>query len=319
MVEGRFENVAIVGVGLLGASLGMALKRRGLAARVVGVGRPGSVSIQTALERGAIDEAAADVGSGVKGADLVVLCTPVRTFPAAMQAMAGHLKPGAVVTDVGSVKGVVMDWAAKYLAPGKTAKGVVFVGSHPMAGSEKSGPGAAREDLYEGAVCLMSSKPLLKQKARMRWAPESKAGRLYTATVRLQKMWEAVGMRTNLLDAHEHDAWVATISHLPHAVAGCLVRATAAQPGATFAAAGGFMDSTRIAGGDVEMWTDIFLTNRQALVRAIGEFEGELADLKLAISGRNEAEIRRHLTDAKERRERILEERAAAKAKAGGG
>lgn len=296
-----FARVTIIGVGLLGASLGVALKRRGLARWVVGVGRGGqdgpSKSLQVALERGAIDEMATDPLSGVKGSDLVVVCTPVRKFPEMFAVIAPGLKPGAIVTDVGSTKEAVMAWAAAGLPK---EGGAVFVGSHPMAGSEKRGPEWAREDLFEGAVCLLCA-----------------AGPLGDAEKRVEEMWRAVGMKTMWVGPREHDQWVGKVSHLPHAAAFALVNAVVAgdpSGGAILDVAGkGFLDTTRVAGSDVEMWTDIFLTNQTTVCEALEQYAAEIEKLRRAIATGDEGEIRTILNAAKRVREgcgqRVKEQR----------
>ncbi|MEI8198099.1 MAG: prephenate dehydrogenase/arogenate dehydrogenase family protein, partial [Phycisphaerae bacterium] len=162
-----------------------------------------------------------------------------------------------------------------------------FVGSHPMAGSEKRGPAAARADLYENAICLLTP-PL---------ADAAAAG-----VARLADFWQALGMRTRTLDAVTHDRWVALVSHLPHAVAGCLMTAAGTQPEALVAAAGGFIDSTRIAAGDPQMWTDIFLTNKAEVLAALDAFSKQLATFRQAIAQGDEKEIRAHLEQAQKER-----------------
>ena len=281
--------MTIVGVGLLGASLGMALRKRALAGRVVGVGRAGSESLKVALQRGAIDAGAEDVSKGVEGSDLVVLCTPVGLFPEMMKGMKKHLKAGAVVTDVGSTKALVLAWAEKHL------KGVSFVGSHPMTGSEKTGPAAAREDLYEGAMCLMVRGECETRKAQCEMAEGS-----------VEKLWKAVGMRVQWLRGQEHDRIVAQISHLPHAAAFALAATIGEWPESFVAAGGGYCDTTRIAGSDAAMWRDIFLTNPAAVVKAITAFEKELAALKEAIASGDGAEIEKRLAAAKKHRDAVL-------------
>jgi prephenate dehydrogenase len=299
--------VAIVGVGLLGTSLGLALKDRKLAQGVVGVGRKGSASLKVAQERGAIDEAFTEAAEGVAGCDLVVLCTPIRQFPTMFEAVAPVLGEGAIVTDVGSTKSEVVLWAGEALRGKKS--GAVFVGSHPMAGSEKRGPEFGRADLYQGAMCLMCTEPSFQQGASYKLREGSLAARTYAALLKVEAMWRAVGMRTLRLSCHEHDRWVATISHLPHAVAFSLVNAAARRPEMLQAVAGGFIDTTRVASSDLEMWTDIFLTNRDAVVGAIDAFGADLMALKEAIRTGDEAVIRTMLSSAKEVRDGLVKER----------
>ncbi|HUO10410.1 MAG TPA: prephenate dehydrogenase/arogenate dehydrogenase family protein [Phycisphaerae bacterium] len=311
-----FERVMIVGVGLLGASLGLALKERGLAKRVVGVGRAASASLGIAKARGAIDEAHTEIHTALlrfgrsilstSGSipftggpqELVVLCTPLRQFPGALEALRGRVGPHLLVTDVGSTKGEVMGWAKRILG----ADARWFVGSHPMAGSEKHGPGAARADLYDGAVCLICGG-------------EAEAA----ALGKIEAMWQAVGMRTLRVDSAVHDRWVATISHLPHAVAFSLMNAAAREPESLQAAANGFLDTTRVASSDVDMWTDIFLTNRAALVAAIDSFTADLSALKAAVVAGDEPAIRAALSNAKKSRDELVARRTPGQRESGSG
>ncbi len=286
-----FDRVTIIGVGLLGASLGLALKQRGMAKHIIGVGRSNSPSLKVALQKGAIDEAQTDPASGVKNSDLIVLCTPVRQFPEMFSAIAPALKPGALVTDVGSTKQQVMKWAADLLP-----KTVHFVGSHPMAGSEQRGPEFAKADLYDDALCLI--------------CPQSPSNDPATKIV---EFWHGIGMRTQIISPQLHDLWVAAVSHLPHAAAFSLVNAAAQVPDALPIAAGGFIDSTRVASSDVQMWTDIFLTNQNDVIAMMNKYIVVLEKLRDAIQLGNEESIRNHLTGAKEKRDNLIRHRSAAK------
>jgi prephenate dehydrogenase len=297
-----FEHVVIVGCGLLGASLGLALRKKGLAKVITGVGRRGSPSVAVACKRGAIDRATDDVAAAVRGgalekdsiapppADLVVLCVPVRQFPETFKQFSGALSRGALVTDVGSTKAQVMKWAGEFL-PGEAQ----FVGSHPMTGSEKSGPQAAREDLYQNAVCLVCR-------------PERTTAE---AAARVAGMWKELGMRVIECEARQHDRWVAAVSHLPYAVAATLVNSAMGDPGALEAAAGGFVDTSRVASGDVTMWTDILLTNREAAADMMGRFRVQLETLRDAVERGDEAAIRQYLTAAKNARDAFMAHRQA--------
>jgi prephenate dehydrogenase len=307
-----FQHVVIVGVGLLGTSLGLALKNRRLARWVTGVGRAGSSSLDVAKARGAVDAVATDLAAAARGgatvgadippADLIVLCTPIRQFPDAFRALAPALAPGAIVTDVGSTKADVVKWAAELLPPS-----VCFVGSHPMAGSEKSGPAAARETLYENAVCLICPPPPPPPAPPPDGRPSS-AG----ACERVRQLWRAVGMRLIDVDADRHDRWVAAVSHLPHAAAFALVRTAAADPRALDAVAGGFLDTTRVASSDPAMWTDIFLTNRDAVLSALDDYTRELAALRAAVAAGDEPALRAYVAAAKAARDDLLTQRLAA-------
>jgi prephenate dehydrogenase len=287
-----FNHVLIHGVGLLGASLGLALKKHRLAHTITGVGRANSPSLSIAQSRHAIDHASTDLASAVPAADLVILCTPIRQFPAAFQTLAPALRPGTIVTDVGSTKSDVCRWASELLPPH-----VHFIGSHPMAGSEKSGPQAARDNLYHNAVCLL--------------CPPASA-ESQPAFARIRHLWSTLGMRLIELMPDVHDRWVATISHLPHAVAFALVNAASHEPKMLEAVAGGFLDTTRVASSDVSMWTDIFLTNRAAVLASLDVFSADLAALRDAIAAENEPALRDILTRAKRSRDDLLARRQAA-------
>jgi len=277
-----FSRIAIIGVGLLGASLGLALRKHNLARTIVGVGRKDSPSLDTAKRIGAIDEAFTEVAPAVSDADLVVLATPVRQFVKAMQQMAPALKPGAIVTDVGSTKQDVLGWAAEHLP-----KHAHFVGSHPMAGSEKRGPEAARVDLYQNAVCIVCGDGQ---------SPEA---------ARVEALWQALGMSVVRTDASTHDRWVARVSHLPHAVAFALMNAVSQDPAALAVSAGGLADTTRTAASDTQMWLDIFMTNRMAVVGAINDYLNHLSELRTAIAHGDEPRIRTLLETAKSSREQL--------------
>ncbi|MEI7767318.1 MAG: prephenate dehydrogenase [Phycisphaerae bacterium] len=284
----HFHRVCIIGVGLLGASLGLALKAAHLADKVVGVGRAGSPSLAVALERGAIDQAHTDPLDGVAGADLVVICTPLLQFEATLKAIKPGLSSRAMITDVGSTKMQVMDWVRRILGPD-----ALFVGSHPMAGSEQRGPAAARADLYQNAVCLMTP---------LHGAPPQ-------VFEKISALWQALGMRTIPVDADLHDRWVATISHVPHAAAFALFRSAADEPDALHVAAGGFTDTTRIASSDPDVWTDIFMTNREAVMEALDRYMQELSTLWRMLESDDAPALRQYLDQTRQQRQAWLKQR----------
>jgi prephenate dehydrogenase len=297
MQEPHFQTVTIIGVGLLGASLGLAIKKNHLARHVIGVGRPGSPSNIKAMEISAIDEITTDPAAGVADSDLVILATNIGQFPALMQAIAGSLKKGAMVTDVGSTKHQVMKWAGQVLPAT-----VDFIGSHPMAGSEKRGPENARADLYQDALCL-----ICPPKIRGRGA--FTGNRIGAATAKLERFWQTLGLRTYNLDAQTHDQWVALISHIPHAAACMTALVAGRKPEAGLAIAGGFMDTTRVAGGDPEMWTDIFLTNRGEMLKSLNHTMQNLRKLQSAVRRSDAAAIKEFLQAAKASREELITRR----------
>lgn len=292
-IKPLFKHVTIIGVGLLGGSLAMALREKGLAQRVTGVGRPGSASLDVAMQRGAVDDVTSDMRAGVRDADLVVLATNISSFASAMDVLAEASRPDCLVTDVGSTKDNVMQMARERM-PNRC-----FVGSHPMAGSEKSGPEFARADLYHGALCLV----VPPERIASTMTVQSDA-----ATKTITDLWHAVGMRTYVLDAHMHDEWVAIISHVPHLLAALMVNLTADIPQARMAAAGGFFDTTRVASGNVDMWTDILISNHQIVKSQLLKAVDQLDELHLAISSQDREAIRRWLSTAKTIRDQMLAE-----------
>jgi prephenate dehydrogenase len=254
----RYRRVVIAGLGLLGGSLALALKKRRLADRVVAWGRELS-RLRPAVRAGLVDEVSVDVGCA-QGADLVVLCAPFTRFEGQLRALARAAPPGCLVTDVGSVKGgQVARWHA-------AAGPLRFVASHPMAGGEKTGWRHADADLFEGAACLLTPLPATRRDAVL------EAGRL----------WQALGMRVDLVTPEEHDRLISRVSHLPHAAAFALAAAQARLgPAADFAWAGkGWFDTSRVASSDAALWRDIFLHHPRRMERSIRAVEAELARLR---------------------------------------
>ncbi|MEY4386569.1 MAG: hypothetical protein RLY20_1852 [Verrucomicrobiota bacterium] len=280
-----FDKVSIVGVGLLGGSLGRALRERKLAARVIGCVRRRE-SIGECRRARAVDVATLDFADGVAGADLIVLCTPIARMAPLLKQLLPHLKRGAIVTDVGSVKGSVV----RELETLAAKAGVHFVGSHPMAGSEKMGVLASRSDLYEGAVCVVT--------------PAKKSNR--AAALKVERLWKAVGARVVKLSPEVHDQLVARASHLPHLLAAQLVNHVLdgkSSPEQAMLCATGFRDTTRIASGSPEMWRDIALANRVNLAKGLEQFIGELRTLQKHVRSGNEAALAKFFEQAKARRD----------------
>lgn len=281
----HWKKVALIGVGLLGGSLGLALKRRGLAQRVVGyVRRP--ASIQECLDCDAVDEASLDLAQCVAGADLVVLCTPLAQMRPLVRQMLPALRAGTIVTDVGSVKASVVSQLESVLAKA----GAQFVGSHPMAGSEKTGVSAASPDLFVKAACVIT--PTSKSKP--------------AAVRKIEQLWRSVGANILRLDPKLHDDLVSRSSHLPHVVAASLA-STVLDPKKpkeqALLCANGFRDSTRIASSSPEMWRDIVLANRKCLARAMNGFIQELGRLQKAMERGDERAITAFFEQAKTRRD----------------
>jgi prephenate dehydrogenase len=281
----RWKKVTLVGVGLLGGSLGMALRKRRLARSVVGfVRRPASVIECERL--GAVDLATLDLARAVKGADLVVLCTPIAQMRPLVKQMLPVLRRGAVVTDVGSVKGKVVRDLESLVARG----GADFVGSHPMAGAEKTGVAAARADLLSGARCVITPTP--------RSAP--------TAVRKVEQLWRAVGCRLLWLKPEAHDALVSRSSHLPHLVAAQLANLILSPKHAKeqgMLCANGFRDTTRIAASSPEMWRDIALANRTNLLRTLDAFTAGLRRFRRALKNQDARAVSSFFEQARERRQ----------------
>jgi len=271
----RFRRVVIVGVGLIGGSIGLGLRERGLAGRVVGVGR----SVETldkAVRLGAIDEGVTDLAQGVAGADLVILATPIAQILADLQRLPPLLSPGALVTDVGSTK-------ANIAQTGRLHLGARFVAGHPMAGSEQAGVEAARANLFDGATWAIT--PFRDADAS---ANAEQATRHNAACQTVTALAQALGARAVTLDAHEHDRAVALTSHLPHVLAYAL----AALGGEAFQsdlphvydlAAGSWASATRVAASPPELWRDVALTNRDALLAVLRRYQAELDAVEAAL------------------------------------
>lgn len=281
----HFRKVTLVGVGLLGGSLGLALKRRGLADSVQGFVRR-QASVAECLALGVVDRCSRNIAEAVQGADLVVLCSPVGQMPALFREMTPFLSPEALVTDVGSVKSELV----AELEPLAKAAGVAFVGSHPMAGSEKTGPAHARADLFDGAVCVVT--PTVA-------TPTS-------ASDRIVALWEAVGSRVLRMNPVQHDDLVSRASHLPHVVAAGLanyVLSPVHSKEQSELCAGGFRDTTRIASGSPQMWRDISMANRRNLSRVLGVFIEDLEEFRRALDEGDTRVVEEFFQSAKARRD----------------
>jgi prephenate dehydrogenase len=281
----RWQKVTLIGVGLLGGSLGLALRQRRLAGRVVGyVRRPASVA--ECVQAGAVDEATLDLAEAVAEADLVIFCTPIAQMLPLAKQMLPSLKRGAIVTDVGSVKASVLRDLEAMLA----AAGAHLVGSHPMAGAEKTGVSAARANLFDQAVCIVT--PTRRTQAR--------------ALRAVEQLWKKVGSRVLRIEAERHDELVSRSSHLPHLVAAGLasfVLDPEHPKEQALLCATGFRDTTRIASGSSEMWRDIALANRQHLGASLGRFIKEMQGIQRLIRrGRPDA-IDQFFKTAKSRRD----------------
>jgi len=256
-----FSRMTVLGLGLLGGSVAAAARERGLVGTVVGSARRRG-PLEAALRAGVVDEVA-EVSSAARGADLVVLATPVSSMAGVLEMVAPSLAEGALVTDVGSVKGILVD-----TLPGLLPPGVRYIGSHPMAGSHLRGVEYSRADLFEGACCVVT--PL----------PESRDRDLE----RLSAFWRGLGARVVERDPLAHDEQVAWVSHVPHALAFAFAHALSKAPSEIGELAGaGFSDFTRIAGSDAELWGDILSANAKCLTGPLEAFGQALSKLARAI------------------------------------
>ncbi len=279
-MEPDFGRICIVGVGLMGGSLGLACKKRSIAREIIGIGRNRS-RLEQARQLGAIDDFELDKKTGLRGADVVVLATPTGVIVEYLRELGNYLEPGVIITDVGSTKAEIVS-AAEEVLP----EGVMFVGGHPIAGTEKSGVEAASADLYAGAKCILTPTSNTSLQAQQRVAA----------------LWSAVGSEVEIMDPQHHDKILAIVSHLPHVVAYALVSTLIKlddQLGEVLPfTAGGFRDFTRIAASDPVMWRDICLSNRGNIVEMTELFQQALVELRDKITAEDGSGLREGFTQA---------------------
>jgi len=282
----HWKRIALVGVGLLGGSLGMALRKRRLADSVIGFVRR-AASVAECRKLGAVDLATRDLRQAVAGAELIVLCTPIAQMLPLANEMLPALEPGAIVTDVGSVKCRVVCDLEELIGQA----GGHFVGSHPMAGSEKNGVAAARADLFDDAVCVVTPTP----------------GTDKAAVRQVEQLWKLAGARLLRLTPEAHDILVSRSSHLPHVVAAELANFVLSpeHPKAqALLCANGFRDTTRIASGSPEMWRDIAVANRENLASALGTLVQDLQAFRRVLKHGDSETIAKFFAQAKQRRDK---------------
>ncbi|MEL7258128.1 MAG: prephenate/arogenate dehydrogenase family protein [Pseudomonadota bacterium] len=284
-----YDRVALIGLGLIASSMFWAMKRGGLVKEVTGYARS-SKTRQTARDIGLCDVVCDSAVEAVRDADLVVLCVPVGAMGAVAEEIAPALKPGATVSDVGSVKRAVIDAVAPHLP-----KGVHFVPAHPMAGTEYSGPTSGFAELFDE-----------------RWTLIVPHGADEAATKRLEALWRGMGALTERMEVEHHDQVCAVVSHIPHLIAYTMVgvaddlRRVSDREVVKFSA-GGFRDFTRIAASDPTMWRDVFLNNKDATLDILGRFSEELFKLQSAIRAGDGEHLHRYFTRTREIRRGIIE------------
>lgn len=280
----RFNKITIIGVGLIGGSIGLAIKRKRLAGKVIGVFRHRS-TMKKALKVKAVDIGMMDIRDGVRGADLIILATPVFSIPKMACEAAIYAKSGAIITDVGSTKAWVVAETEKRM---RSFRPIFFVGSHPMAGSEHAGVEFSRKDLLEGSPCIVTVTKNTNKHA------------LKTVA----SFWKALGANVEIMNPVAHDRNVALISHLPHVVAFSLAGAIPEK--SLRYAAEGFKDTTRVASSDPMLWAEIFLTNTSELAKACRNFENYFKKMRIAVSRKNLQNMIKLLKSAKAKRDKFI-------------
>ena len=274
----QFNRVTIIGLGLIGGSLGMALKKKRIAKEVIGVSRH-APTIREAVRKKAIDSGAVDPIAGVRAADIVVLATPIDTIVPMAKRVAAVLRPGTVLSDVGSSKAEIVRRLEEELP-----RHVAFVGGHPLAGSDRRGLSAANGKLFDGSICVLTQTTrTLKEALRT-----------------MMCLWQPLVGKVEVMIPSRHDALVAAASHLPHLLAYTLVGATPEE--AAKLRLKSFKDVTRIARSEPELWDDIFLSNRKALLEAIARFERQWKSLRRLIRSSNASGLKQQLARARQRR-----------------
>jgi prephenate dehydrogenase len=259
----RWEQAAIVGVGLIGGSIGLALRRAGVAKRIIGVGRS-AANLQKAIARRAIDQLVLESAGELPEVDLVIVCTPVDHVAKHVAWWANSAAQGALLTDAGSTKARIVSEVDQHLQK-HNARAARFIGSHPLAGSEKAGVEFAREDLFDGRIVVITPS---------NHSPPS-------AVTEVEVLWKSLGAGVISMSPTAHDEAVASTSHLPHVIASALAAVTPSD--LLKLAAGGWLDTTRIAAGDVSLWQQILIENREPVLAALARYETELATWRRAL------------------------------------
>lgn len=276
-----FKRITIIGLGLIGGSLALAIKEKKLAKEIIGVSRREN-TIRYAIRKRMVDCATLGLKKGVKDSDLVIIATPVLKIPELAKKIQPFLKKGAILIDAGSTKEYIVREIEKI-----SRKDIYFVGSHPIAGSEKAGIAHADKNLFKGCWCILTRTASTDRKA----------------LEKVKRFWKALDMEIVVMGPIQHDTLVSKISHLPHAVAVALVN-TLGKKDSIFAA-GGFNDTTRIASGEPELWKDIFATNRENIIKDIGLLKRELSKIEIALKNRNSSALLQLLNGAKKIRDKL--------------
>jgi len=277
----RWNTVAIIGPGLIGGSIGLALRQRGLAEHVIGIGRR-KESLAKALDLGAGTSTSTSIEDGVKDSDVVVVCTPVNEIAGHLLKAAAAAPDGAQLTDAGSTKASIVARVEAALRKGKH-----FVGSHPLAGGEKNGVDFARADLFEGKVVVVTP------------TKESDLADVQAVS----DFWQSLGANVISMPPEVHDRALATTSHLPHLIASAVAQITPAAD--LQLTAGGWRDLTRIASGDPDLWSQILFDNRTSILNSLAGFEKTVAEFRAALENADAAKLRQLLMEGKLRRDAL--------------
>ena len=262
----QFKKIALIGIGLIGSSIARGVRAKGLAEEIVCSARTHDTR-RVAMELGVVDNAYEHSADAVKGADLIIFCTPVGTYGKIAEEIAPHLEKGALISDVGSVKKTVVDSIEPHVP-----EGVDFVAAHPVAGTEKSGPAAGFAELFQSRWCILTPSEKSRDEA----------------VEKLSGFWAALGSNVEIMDPKHHDLVLAITSHVPHLIAYNIVGTAddleeVTQSEVIKYSAGGFRDFTRIAASDPTMWRDVFLHNKDAVLEMLGRFTEDLSALQRAI------------------------------------
>ena len=281
----NFGTVTIIGTGLIGGSIGLGLKKKGLAKRVLGVGHR-KPSIDKALKMKAIDEGTTDIGKSVSQADIVILATSVDLIPDLAKNVIPLMKESAILTDVGSTKGYIVSQINKYVKDKRGKNNLNFIGAHPLAGSEQRGIESARPNLFEDSVCVLTPTDLSPKKC----------------VEKIANMWKALGAEISILKPRVHDEIVAFTSHLPHLIASGLTNVVDEKHWKF--GANGLRDTTRIASGDPKLWLSICKQNRVKIIEALRCFSEEIGSMLRDMEEENDNEILNKLKSAKALRDK---------------
>ncbi len=276
-----FRRITIIGIGLIGGSLGLRIRQKKLADKVVGVVRRKS-SLEKALDSKAVDEVTTDLAQGIGRSEIVVIATPVGSIVEQVKSIIPLVKPGTVITDVGSAKAEMIGSVEKILP-----KGIFFVGGHPLAGSEKTGVENARADLFEKTIAVLTTTPKTNPRAFRK----------------IRDLWEGLGIEVRVLSPNDHDLILARTSHIPHLAAFSLVASL--QNGDESFVASGFRDATRVAASDPVMWRDILMANKKAVLKGLKGFNSALERLRTFIEKGDEERLLQELEKLQSRREKL--------------